>query len=188
MNEGANDAFPNRVSRLSVPVHRTAPGQAAHPPPGPSRGSGGPTGSARELPALLGLPPEGPRSALRPGSRAAPYRGGSAPRLARSLPRDRGTGGLLSAGGACHFPRTRLVFVVWGFCFVLGFVRYFFFKGGTERRERVSSRPGRPGRVCRGDWGRPGTRAALLHPQPQTPPWLPPRQVLRPTEENSGRG
>lgn len=86
MNEGANDAFPNRVSRRSVPGPRTAPGQAAHPPPGASRGSGGPAGSARGLPAPLGLPPAGP-APLSARAAALP-RTGAGPLLAEG-PRDR---------------------------------------------------------------------------------------------------
>lgn len=59
---------------------------------------------------------------------AALTRTGAAPHRSWPVP-CRGTageGGLLPADGACPFPRMCLIFVVWVFCFVLGFVRCFF--------------------------------------------------------------
>lgn len=68
-----------------------------------------------------------------------------APGLARSLPRDRGTGGLLPTGGACHFPRTRLIVV--GFLFCFRFCSLFILREGRSReRGRVHGWAG-PGGV-----------------------------------------
>lgn len=165
MNRGANNAF-------STACHG---GQCRDTAP-PRREPAG------NFPAPLGLPPAGPPPCPAPGPlRTAPGR------LLAEGPRETADSRSRPQVGLAIF--LEHVQYLWCGFFVLFWVLFVvFFEGGMEGRERASSRPRRPGRGCRGDWDGSGTRAALLQPQPPTPRWLPPRQVLRPTEENPGRG